>query len=270
MSAPKTAPETVPGGPASAFRIAMGTGGWLVAAFLALPILVVIPVSLTDTSYIGLPKDGLSLQHYESYFTSARWLGGTAASILVGLAVALISTVLGAAFSIGCWFLGNRAATIARWVLIVPILVPPVVQSLGFYRFWVTLGLIDTWTGVILAHTLLALPYVSISVFAALANLDPKLPQAARSLGASVWRTVWEVVVPAARPGMITGAVFAFIVSFDEIVSVLFITVRRVETLPKLIWEGIQDNIDPTIAVVATVLVLVTLVLAGAVAVRRT
>ena len=82
MSAPKTAPETVPGGPASAFRIAMGTGGWLVAAFLALPILVVIPVSLTDTSYIGLPKDGLSLQHYESYFTSARWLGGTAASIL--------------------------------------------------------------------------------------------------------------------------------------------------------------------------------------------
>ena len=173
-------------------------------------------------------------------------------------------------FAIGCWFLGDRAATIARWVLIVPILVPPVVQSLGFYRFWVTLGLIDTWTGVILAHTLLALPYVSISVFAALANLDPKLPQAARSLGASVWRTVWEVVVPAARPGMITGAVFAFIVSFDEIVSVLFITVRRVETLPKLIWEGIQDNIDPTIAVVATVLVLVTLVLAGAVAVRRT
>ena len=78
-----------------------------------------------------------------------------------------VGGVLGAAFAIGCWFLGDRAATIARWVLIVPILVPPVVQSLGFYRFWVTLGLIDTWTGVILAHTLLALPYVSISVFAA-------------------------------------------------------------------------------------------------------
>ena len=122
----------------------------------------------------------------------------------------------------------------------------------------------------ILAHTLLALPYVSISVFAALANLDPKLPQAARSLGANIWRTVWEVVVPAARPGMITGAVFAFIVSFDEIVGVLFITVRRVETLPKLIWEGIQDNIDPTIAAVATILVVISLIVAVISGLRRT
>lgn len=264
-----SAPEIAERAPATPFRIAMATGGWLIAAFLALPILVVIPVSLTDTSYIGLPKNHLSLQHYEAYFDSARWMGGTAASILVGLAVAFFATVLGTAFSIGVWFLGGRAATIARWVLIVPILVPPVVQSLGFYRFWVTLGLIDTWTGVILAHTLLALPYVSISVFAALANLDPRLPQAARSLGASVWRTVREIVVPAARPGMVAGAVFAFIVSFDEIVGVLFLTVRRVETLPKLIWEGIQDNIDPTIAAVATMLVLISLVVAILSGLRR-
>ena len=130
---------------------------WAAARARMIFAFIVMTVAAGAFAYIGLPKDGLSLQHYESYFTSARWLGGTAASILVGLAVALISTVLGAAFAIGCWFLGDRAATIARWVLIVPILVPPVVQSLGFYRFWVTLGLIDTWTGVILAHTLLAL-----------------------------------------------------------------------------------------------------------------
>lgn len=253
----------------SVFRIGMQTGAWFALAFLILPLLVVIPVSLTDTSYIGLPKEGLSLQHYEKYFTSARWLGATGASVAVGLAVALLATALGTAFSIGCWFLGDRWSLTARWVLITPILVPPVVQSLGFYRFWVQLGLIDTWTGVILAHTLLALPYVSISVFAALANLDPKLPQAARSLGAGVWRTVWEVVVPAARPGMITGFVFAFIVSFDEIVGVLFITVRRVTTLPKMIWEGIQDNIDPAIAAVATFLVLLTLLATLIMALRR-
>ena len=255
--------------PPSVFRIGMQTGAWLVLAFLVLPILVVIPVSLTDTSYIGLPKESLSLQHYESFFTSARWLGGTGVSIAIGLAVAALATMLGTAFAIGCWFLSDRAAMIARWVLITPILVPPVVQSLGFYRFWVQLGLIDTYTGVVLAHTLLALPYVSISVFAALANLDRKLPQASRSLGASIWQTVAMVVVPAARPGMITGAVFAFIVSFDEIVGVLFITVRRVETLPKLIWEGIQDNIDPTIAAVATVLVVLTLIATAATMLRR-
>ncbi len=244
----------------SGFRIFFMTGAWMVLAFLLLPILVVIPVSLTDTSYIGLPKEELSLQHYVAYFQDSRWLAATWTSVWVGLVVAVCATVLGTAFAIGCWFLSNRASTVARWILITPILVPPVVQSLGFYRFWVTLGLIDTHGGVILAHTLLALPYVSISVFAALANLDPRIPQAARSLGASVWQTVRAVVLPAAMPGMVTGGIFAFIVSFDEIVGVLFITVRNVSTLPKKIWEGIQESIDPTIASVATMLVMLTLV----------
>lgn len=253
----------------STFRIFVQTGAWMVLAFLILPILVVFPVSLTDTSYIGLPKEHLSLQHYVAYFQSPRWLAATWTSVWVGVVVALCATVLGTAFAIGCWFLSDRASTVARWILITPILVPPVVQSLGFYRFWVTLGLIDTHVGVILAHTLLALPYVSISVFAALANLDRRIPQAARSLGASVWQTVWAVVVPAALPGMLTGGIFAFIVSFDEIVGVLFITVRNVTTLPKMIWEGIQDNIDPTIASVAAMLVILTLVITAVGALRR-
>ncbi|THH34264.1 ABC transporter permease [Aliishimia ponticola] len=253
----------------SAFRIFFQTGAWLVIAFLVLPILVVLPISFTDTSYIGLPKEALSLQHYANYFTDPDWLGATWTSVWVGLVVATCASVLGTAFAIGCWFLSDRAAMVARWVLITPILVPPVVQSLGFYRFWVKLGLIDTHFGVILAHTLLALPYVSISVFAALSNLDRNLPRAARSLGASVMQTVWAVVVPAARPGIATGFIFAFIVSFDEIVGVLFITVRNVQTLPKMIWEGIQDNIDPTIAAVATLLIALTLIATAIGVLRR-
>lgn len=253
----------------SAFRIFFQTGAWLVIAFLILPILVVLPISFTDTSYIGLPKESLSLQHYTNYFSDPEWLRATWTSVWVGLVVATCASVLGTAFAIGCWFLSDRAAMIARWILITPILVPPVVQSLGFYRFWVTLGLIDTHFGVILAHTLLALPYVSISVFAALSNLDRNLPRAARSLGASVMQTVWAVVVPAARPGIASGFIFAFIVSFDEIVGVLFITVRNVQTLPKMIWEGIQDNIDPTIAAVATLLIALTLIATGIGVLRR-
>ncbi|MFU1477902.1 ABC transporter permease [Roseovarius sp. C7] len=244
----------------SSFQIFFQTGAWMIIAFLVLPILVVIPISLTDTSYIGLPKETLSLQHYVNYFSDGDWLGATWTSIWVGLVVATCATVLGTAFAIGCWFLSDRAAMVARWVLITPILVPPVVQALGFYRFWVVLGLINTHFGVILAHTLLALPYVSISVFASLTNLDRNIPRAARSLGASVLQTVRAVIVPAIKPGILSGFIFAFIVSFDEIVGVLFITVRRVETLPKMIWEGIQDNIDPTIAAVATLLVLLTLI----------
>ncbi|SME92633.1 putative spermidine/putrescine transport system permease protein [Tistlia consotensis] len=254
---------------ASFFRIAMRTGAWMVLAFLLLPMLVVVPVSLTDHSYISLPGQGLSLAHYVNYFTNPRWLEATWQSVVIGVAVSALATLLGTAFAVGCWFLSDFWATVARWVLITPLLVPPVVQALGFYRFWVQLGLIDTLGGVILAHTLLALPYVTISVFAALANLDRRIPQAARSLGASVWTTVISVVVPAARPGMLAGALFAFIVSFDEIVAVLFLTVRNVQTLPKMIWQGIQDNIDPTIAAVATVLTLLTASIMVVVSLRR-
>ncbi len=252
----------------SPLRLFFSTGSWAILAFLVLPILVVIPVSLTDTTFIGLPKEHLSLQHFDTFLHSPEWLRATWTSIWIGGVVAAASTALGTAFCIGCWFLSDRAAMIARWVMIVPILVPPVVQSLGFYKFWVTLGLIDTHFGVILAHTLLALPYVTISVFAALANLDRRIPQAARNLGASLGMTIRTVILPSIRPGMITGAIFAFIVSFDEIVGVLFLTVRRVETLPKMIWEGIQESVDPVIAAVATILVFITLLVTAAAVAR--
>lgn len=243
---------------ASSFKIFMTTGTWMVLAFLIVPLLVVFPVSITDKQYISMPQETVSLQHYVDYFTSERWLRATWQSIFIGVCATLFATVLGTMFAIGCWFVSNRLSSIFRWILITPIFVPPVIQSLGFYRFWVQLDLIDSYSGVILAHTLLGLPYVTISVFAALANLDRMITQAARSLGASVWQTVIGVVLPACKPGMITGAIFAFIVSFDEIVGVLFITVRRVTTLPKMIWQGIQDSIDPTIAAVATLLTFLT------------
>ncbi|OCX58164.1 ABC transporter permease [Thioclava sp. SK-1] len=253
----------------SALRIFFGTGSWIILAFLVLPILVVIPVSLTDTSFIGLPKDHLSLQHYDTFVHSTKWLFASWTSIWIGCVVAVVATGLGTLFCIGVWFLSDRAAMIVRWIMIVPILVPPVVQSLGFYKFWVTLGLIDSYLGVILAHVLLGLPYVTISVFASLSNMDRRLPLAARNLGASIGMTIRTVIIPAIRPGMISGGIFAFIVSFDEIVSVLFLTVRRVETLPKMIWEGIQESVDPVIAVVASIFVLITLIATSLAALRR-
>lgn len=243
------------------FNIFFTTATWAILAFLIIPFLVVLPVSLTDKHYISLPQDSLSFQHYINYFASHRWLSATIQSFGIGFAVSFFATVLGTFFSIGCWFLSNRVATIARWIMITPIMVPPIIQALGFYKFWVKLELIDSYTGVILAHTLLALPYVTISVFAALTNLERNIVQAARSLGASVWQTTFSVVLPACIPGIVTGAVFAFIVSFDEVVSVLFITVRGVSTLPKMIWEGIQDNIDPTIAAVSVILLGITVLL---------
>jgi putative spermidine/putrescine transport system permease protein len=122
----------------------------------------------------------------------------------------------------------------------------------------VQFGLIDTYTGLILAHAMKGMPYVVISVSAALANVDLRLEQAARNLGATMLETLRLVIVPAARPGIVTGAVFAFAISWDELVVNLFITSRNVYTLPRKIWDGIQDNIDPAVAALATLLILVT------------
>jgi putative spermidine/putrescine transport system permease protein len=122
----------------------------------------------------------------------------------------------------------------------------------------VQFGLIDTYTGLIAAHAVKGAPYVVIAVSASLANIDLRLEQAARNLGATVWQTLGRVIVPSAKPGMLAGAVFAFMTSWDELVVNLFITSRNVYTLPRKIWDGIQDNINPAVAAVATVLIVLT------------
>lgn len=144
-------------------------------------------------------------------------------------------------------------------VMLAPMIVPSIVHALGFYRVWAEFDLLDSYTGLIIAHALKATPYVVISVSAALANVDLKLEQAARSLGATALEALWKVIIPAARPGMLAGGVFAFALSWDEIVVTLFITSRHVYTLPRKIWDGIQDNINPAIAAVASILIVLTL-----------
>jgi putative spermidine/putrescine transport system permease protein len=137
--------------------------------------------------------------------------------------------------------------------------VPSIVHALGFYRMWIDLRLLDTFTGVILVHVVTGFPYVVITVSTALATFDPRLEQAARNLGASMAQALRLVIVPCIMPGILAGAVFAFVHSWDELVVLLFITSRKLYLLPRAIWAGINENVDPTIAAVATVLMLATL-----------
>jgi putative spermidine/putrescine transport system permease protein len=129
----------------------------------------------------------------------------------------------------------------------------------GIYRIYVDLDLVGTALGVVLAHTVTGLPYVVLTVSASLSNLDPRLEQAARGLGASLGQTLRYVIVPNILPGVLSGAIFAFIHSWDELIVVLFIGGRALFTLPRRMWDGINDNLDPTIAVVATSMILFTL-----------
>lgn len=232
----------------------------LALAFLLLPSLVVVPVSFTDTSYLGLPEHGLSLEHWRAVFTDPQWLNGLRQSLTIGIGSAGLAAVAGTLCAIGCWRMSSKLGEAIRVLTLVPIIVPTIVYALGLYRLYASLNLLDTPLGVIAAHAAIGLPYVVITVGAALANFDRRLEQAARNLGASFPQTLWRVILPNIRLGILSGALFAFVASWDELVIVLFIASRRVQTLPRAIWAGIRESLDPAIAVVAVLLIVVTFV----------
>jgi len=232
---------------------------WMVLTFLVAPMTVVMPVSVTDRRYLSFPAEGISFQYYVNLFTNEVWLSAIGQSIVVAVASTVGCVVLGTLCAVGCWRVGSRYSEAVRAFMLVPLIVPSIVYALGYYRMWIDLRLLDTFTGVILVHVVTGLPYVVITVSTSLANFDPRLEQAARNLGASMGQTLRMVIVPCIMPGILSGAIFAFVHSWDEIVVLLFITSRRLYLLPRAMWAGINENVDPTIAAVATVLMLATL-----------
>lgn len=231
---------------------------WLVLGFLLVPMLVVVPVSLTDQRFLSLPEETISLQHYRNLWESAVWSGAILRSLVCAAAATAIAVPLGVLCAVGCWRLSSRIGEAVRMLVLLPILVPGIVNAITFYRHLAGMGLVDTYAGVILAHAITSLPFVVITVSASLANIDLRLEQAARGLGAGRWRTLWWVTVPQIRPGILAGAVLAFVSAWDETVVTLFITGLDVYLLPRAIWDGISDNVDPSVAAVATLMILAT------------
>lgn len=232
--------------------------GWMTVCFLVAPILVVIPVSFTAKRYLSWPGADWSLRHYESLVGENRWLSSISDSLVVAITAALIALILGTLFAVGNWRLNHPFTRNLRIMMLLPMIVPPIVHAVAFYQAWAVLNLLDTYLGIILVHAMKALPFVILSVSASLVNLDPRLEQASRSLGANAKQTLFYVLLPQVRPGMIAGAIFAFITSWDEIIVAIFITSRNVYTLPKRIWDGIFDNVDPAIAAIGTIMIVLT------------
>lgn len=226
--------------------------------FLIAPMLIALPVSLTPKRYLSLPEGEFSLRHYVNLFSNPDWLSSIWQSSIIAILAAVIATVLGTICAIGLWRISSRISEAIRGYLLLPLIVPPIVSAMAMYRAWVKLGLLDSYLGLILAHAILAAPMVLITVSASLANFDPRLEQASRNLGASILTTMRRVILPSIRPGIFAGAVFAFILSWDEIVVALFIAKFRIFTLPRRMWDGIRENTDPTVAAAAVVLIVVT------------
>jgi len=234
---------------------------WIMVGFIFLPFLIVIPISFTDRTYLSLPQHAFSLAHYQELLHDHDWMLALGRSTLIAIASSVCSVVLGVLCAFGTWRLPPSRARWVQSIMLLPLIIPTVVLGLAFYRSWVDLGIANTYGGVVLAHTITSLPYVFITVSAALSHVDPRLEMAAKNLGASVRQTMAWVLVPVVMPGILSGALFAFVHSFDELIIVLFITSRGLDTLPKRMWMSLEDDLTPIIACVAVLLGLVTLAL---------
>lgn len=251
-------------------RIVLGIFSTLVLLYLVAPVLIVIPMSFSAAKYLSFPPPGLSLQWYENFFARSDWTSATIQSIRVAFMVMVLSTVLGVAASLALVRASFPGKEIVNLIIVSPLVVPAIIVAIAIYGLYVQLRLVQTFWGLVLAHTVLAIPYVIVNVSATLRGFDIRLEQAAQSLGANGWQTFRHVTLPLISPGIFAGAVFAFIASFDELIVALFIAGARGRTLPMRMFEGLRMEIDPTIAAVSSMLITFSvLVLASAELVRR-
>jgi len=230
---------------------------FLILAFLILPILVIIPLSFNADNFLMYPMSGFSLRWYEEFFTSPVWGRSVMNSLIVSPAATLLAMALGTLASVGlvrAEFPGKTALTA---VLISPMIVPVVIIGVAMYLFFAPIGLTGSYTGLILAHAILGVPFVITTVTATLVGFDFNLVRAASSLGAGPITTFFRVTLPLVAPGILSGGIFAFATSFDEVVVTLFLAAPEQSTLPRQMFAGIRENISPTIAAAATILVIV-------------
>ncbi|MGE0424403.1 MAG: ABC transporter permease [Reyranellaceae bacterium] len=244
-------------------RLAPASVVALILAFLAFPIIVVVVVSFSSATYLTFPPPGFGLRWYEAYFGNEDWLKPTWVSIWVACAVVVLATTLGTVASIGIARLPKSMRVFATGLILSPLIVPGIVVAIGIYYAYAQYGLVGTPIAMVLAHTCLAVPFVVTSVTASLAGIDPRLEQAALNLGATPSATFWQVTLPLIRPGVLVGALFAFITSFDELIVALFISGTGAVTLPRRMWDDLQFQIDPTIAAVSTLTIVLTAILMG-------
>jgi putative spermidine/putrescine transport system permease protein len=236
--------------------ISLGSLTILLCLFLVLPTLAVVPLSFTTTDFIIFPPRGFSWRWYEAFFIRPEWRGALTNSLIVGIFTSALATTLGTMVSLGLPQVPRWANRFLGFFFLLPVIVPSIITAVGLYGPLAKIGLIATIPGLIIAHTLLAMPFVVINVSAVVQKLDWRIVHAARSLGASPARAFFKVTLPALAPGVGAGAAFAFLTSFDEIVIAIFISGSSATTLPVQMWNGIRFEISPIVAAASTLLLL--------------
>ena len=237
------------------FFVLRGLNG-LILLFLMLPILVIIPLSFSDSSFLSYPMPGLSLRWYDNLLHSEEWMRAARNSFIVAPAATLIATVLGTLAAVGLNKADFPGKGLLMAVLISPMVVPVVVVGVGVYLLFAKIGLSDSYLGLVMAHAALGAPFVVTTVSATLQGFNHNLVRASLSMGATPLMTFFRITLPVIAPGLISGALFAFATSFDEVVVTLFLAGPGQATLPRQMFTGIRENISPTIAALATILIV--------------
>lgn len=230
---------------------------------LIAPTLVIVPISFTGRESLAFPPVGVSWRWYANFFSNEAWLASLLTSLQVATGAAVLATCAGTAAGLGISRLGRRAGGLLRGLLISPMIIPSIVIAIGVYAVFLDAHLTGTYIGFVLAHAMVAVPFVVIAVSANLAVYDTRLETAASSLGASRWVIFRTVTLPLILPGVLSGFLFAFVASFDEVIISLFISDPHMTTLPVRIFNSMTRDADPTVAAVGTMIFVGTTLVIG-------
>jgi len=248
--------------------LSLTSTAYLVLAFLMLPIIIIIPLSFNAEPFFSFTKgmlaldpEAYSIKWYMEIIKDDKWILAIKNSFFIGICATLIATTLGTLAAIG---MSNSDMPFRRFImamLLSPMIVPLIITAAGMFFFYTQLNLAGSYLGVIIAHAELGTPFVIITVNAALAGFDYSLVNASLGMGAKPTYTFFKVIMPLIRPGVISGALFAFVTSFDEVIVVLFLAGPEQRTIPRQMFSGLREQISPTILAVATLLVILSAML---------
>lgn len=257
--------QTRPFRPLVLGKLAAGAVIGLILFFLILPTLIVIPISFGSAPYIEFPPSGLTLKWYGKYFSDPDWIAATLFSLRIAFFTTISATIIGTLAAVALVRGDLPGKSLVFGLALSPLIVPHIIMAIALYLFFAPLQLTGNFFGFLLAHTMLTIPYVVIAVSASLQRFDPILEMAALNCGASRGRAFFEIVLPQITPGVVTGAVFAFVSSFDEATVAFFISGIEGKTITRKLFEDIDFNLTPVIAVVSTILVAISILLMGAI-----
>ena len=232
---------------------------FILLVIIILPALIIVPQAFTSLNYFKFPVEEFSTKWFDKFFSNSEWIVGLERSLGIAIAAAILATVIGTLGAVAVNKLEFRGKSLFMGLMIAPMVVPVVIIGGAMYATFSKVGLNNTIPGLILAHTLLAIPMVFVTMMSGLANVNENLELAAMSMGSTPVGAFFRVTLPTVRASLVSSILFAFVTSLDEVVVTIFMSGANTKTLPMVMWENMRTNIDPTLAVAATFLIILTL-----------